>query len=89
MKIPKNLRFSISVNYNIINSQRTFFLTFLLLLTVDYINAASSVKFPSKTQPDIAILSKQEGKWIFSNQLFTASFIQHGDQLFFGGSAEM
>lgn len=89
MKIPKNLRFSISENYNIINSQRTFFLTFLLLLTVDYINAASSVKFPSKTQPDIAILSKQEGKWIFSNQLFTASFIQHGDKLFFGGSTEM
>ncbi len=63
-------------------------MAFLLLLTIDFVKAGS-VKFPSRIQPEIATLTKQESKWIFSNQLFTASFIQHGDQLFFGGSAEM
>lgn len=70
------------------NNKKIIFLALLLLLSLDY-TKASSVKFPSKIQPEIATLTNQKDKWIFSNQLFTASFIKHGDKLFFGGSTEM
>lgn len=50
---------------------------------------AGTIDYPSQLQPGTASISTITAGWKFSNNLFSATFIQNGGKLYFGGSNEM
>ena len=64
------------------------FLVSIGILSCHFATAAT-VEFPSPTQPGAATLEVNENYFIFSNALFSASFVQENGKLYFGGSSQM
>ncbi len=67
---------------------RGFTVLSLLILSIS-ITQAETVKYPSLTQPGTAQLAQQNSTWVFSNKLFTASYLVENKQLLFLGSPEL
>ncbi len=61
----------------------------VLLLSISSVGFAQTVKYPSETQPGTANLIQDADNWIFSNDLFSASYILENGKLTFGGSDEL
>lgn len=63
-------------------------LLLLLLFSAPY-SFAETIEYPSLVKPGTANIAENPGRWTFSNNLFSASFVLHNGKLFFDGSPEM
>jgi hypothetical protein len=62
---------------------------FIILLFFSISLAAATVEFPSTVQPGEASLVAEDNRWVFSNNVLSASFLVQDGKLYFGGSPQL